>query len=97
MKQVGKERVYWAYISTLWSIIERSQERNSNRAGPWRQKLMQRPWRGVAYWFALHGLVSLLSYRTEDHQARDATIGNALQLNIMEAFSEMERRISPFQ
>ena len=30
-------------------------------AGTWRQELMQRPWRGIALWFALHGLLSLLS------------------------------------
>jgi hypothetical protein len=33
----------------------------------WRQELMQRPWRGVAYWLAHHGLLSLSSYKTEDH------------------------------
>ena len=30
-----------------------------------------RPRRGAAYWLALHGLFSLLSYRTQDHQPRD--------------------------
>ena len=29
---------------------EGSQDRNSNRAGSWRQELMQRPWRDAAYW-----------------------------------------------
>jgi hypothetical protein len=37
------------------------------------QELMQRPWRGVTYWLASHGLVSLLSYRTRDYQLRDGT------------------------
>jgi hypothetical protein len=27
-----------------------SQDRNSNRAGTWKQELMQRPWRNTAYW-----------------------------------------------
>jgi hypothetical protein len=27
---------------------------------------MQRPWRGADYWFALHSLLSLLSYKTQD-------------------------------
>ena len=29
-------------------------------AGTWRQELMQRPWRDVAYWLASLGLLSLL-------------------------------------
>jgi hypothetical protein len=48
-KQAGERRVYLAYTSTLSSIIEGSQSRNSNRAGAWRQELMQRSWRGAAY------------------------------------------------
>jgi hypothetical protein len=51
-KQVGKERVYSAYISIKLFITEGSQDRNSNRAGTWRQELMQRPWRGAAHWLA---------------------------------------------
>jgi hypothetical protein len=34
---------------------------------------MQRPWLGTAYWLVPHGLLSLFSYRTPDHQARDGT------------------------
>jgi hypothetical protein len=30
----------------------RKSGQNSNRTGPWRQELMQRPWRGAAYWLA---------------------------------------------
>jgi len=30
-------------------VTEGSQDRNSNRAGTWRQELMQRLWRGAAY------------------------------------------------
>lgn len=48
---LGEERVYFAYISTLLFIIKGSQERNSNRAGIWRQELMKKPWR-AAYWLA---------------------------------------------
>jgi hypothetical protein len=36
-----------------------------------KQELMQRPWRDVHYWLASPGLLSLLSYRTQDHQPRD--------------------------
>lgn len=31
-------------------IIERSQDRNTSRAGTWRQGLMQRPWMGATCW-----------------------------------------------
>ena len=52
-KQVGEERVDLAYTSILLFIIKGSQDRNSNRAGTWRQELMQRPWgRGAAYYLA---------------------------------------------
>jgi hypothetical protein len=43
-----------------------------------KQKLMQRPWRDVPYWLASPGLLSLLSYRTQDHQPRDGTTHNGL-------------------
>jgi hypothetical protein len=35
------------------------------------QELMQRPWRDVLYWLASPGLLSLLSYRTQNYQPRD--------------------------
>jgi hypothetical protein len=35
--------------------------------------MMQRPWRGAAYWIAPNGLLSLLSYRSQDQQPRDGT------------------------
>jgi hypothetical protein len=38
-----------------------------------KQELMQRPWRDVIYWLASPGLLSLLSYRTEDYQPRNGT------------------------
>ena len=58
------------------SIIKGIQDMNSSRAETWRQGLMQRPWKGAAYWLAPHGLLSLLSYRTQDHQPRDGTTHN---------------------
>jgi hypothetical protein len=36
-----------------------------------KQELMQRSWRDVLYWLASPGLLSLLSYRTQDYQPRD--------------------------
>ena len=72
-KQVGEERVYSAYTFTLLFIPKGSQDRSSQRAGTWRQELMQRPWRDVFYWLASPGLFSLLSYRTQDYHPRDGT------------------------
>jgi hypothetical protein len=34
---------------------------------------MQRLWRDSADWFVLHGLLSPLSYRPQDHQLKDRT------------------------
>jgi hypothetical protein len=48
--QVGEEMGYLAYIFLLLLIIKEGQDRNLNKEGTWRQKLMQRPLRGVAYW-----------------------------------------------
>jgi hypothetical protein len=67
-KQVGEERVYSVYTSTLLFItkevrLELKQVR--------KQEMMQRPWRDVPYWLASPGLLSLLSYRTQDYQPRD--------------------------
>ena len=39
---------------------------------------MQRPQGGAAYWLALYALVSLLSYRTQDHPLRGGTTHNGL-------------------
>lgn len=41
-KQVGKEIVHLAYTSILLFIIKRSQDKNSNRTGTWKQELTQR-------------------------------------------------------
>jgi hypothetical protein len=32
---------------------------------------MQRPWKDITYWLASSGLLSLVSYRTQDYQPRD--------------------------
>jgi hypothetical protein len=42
-KQVEEERVYSAYTSTLLFITKGSQDRNSYRAGTWKQEQEQRP------------------------------------------------------
>jgi hypothetical protein len=69
----GGETLFGLHMSTSLLIIERSQGRNSGRAGTKRQELMQKPWKGVTYWHVPHVLLSLLSYRTQDHQSRGST------------------------
>jgi hypothetical protein len=56
----GRERA-------LLFIIKGSQDWNSLREGTWRQELMQKSWRVTAYSIASAGLLSLLSYRTQDY------------------------------
>jgi len=62
--------VYLAYTSILLFIVEGSQDRNLNRAGTWRQMLTQRAYSRAAYWLSNHGLLSLLSYRTNGQSAQ---------------------------
>ena len=76
MFEVKMSQFIWLVLSLF--IIEGSQDRNSNRAGTWRQELMQRPWSSAAHWLAPHGLIRLLSYRTQDHQIRDGTTHHGL-------------------
>lgn len=44
---LGEERVYFAYFSISLFLIKDSRGGNSDRAGMWRQGLMQRSWRGL--------------------------------------------------
>jgi hypothetical protein len=75
-KQVGEERVYSAYISTLL-FITKERKSGLELKQVRKQELMQRPWRDVTYWLSSPGLLSLLSYRTQDYQPRDSTTHNA--------------------
>jgi hypothetical protein len=52
LKQIGEEGVSLYYSSILLFIIEGNQDRNSNRAGFWKQEQIQKPWAGAAYWLA---------------------------------------------
>jgi hypothetical protein len=70
-KQTGEERVYSAYSSTLLFITKGSQDWKLKQVR--KQELLQRPWRDVPYWLASPGVLSLLSYRTQDYQSRDGT------------------------
>ena len=69
-KQVGEERVYSAYTSILLFITKGSSGLELKQVR--KQELMQRPWRDVLYWLASPGLLSLLSYGTQDYHPRDA-------------------------
>jgi hypothetical protein len=67
----------------MWLTLPRpspspKEVRNSERAGTWRQELMQKPWRDAAYWLVCASLlVQLLSYRTQD-PAQNSTTHNGL-------------------
>jgi hypothetical protein len=70
-KQVGEERVNSAY--TFHIAVNHQRMSGLQLKQVRKQELMQRPWRDVPYWFASPGLLSLLSYRTQDCQPRDGT------------------------
>jgi hypothetical protein len=70
-KQVGEERVYSAY--TFHIAFDHQRKSGLGLKQVRKQELMQRPWRDVLYWLACSGLLSLLSYRTQDCQPRDGT------------------------
>jgi hypothetical protein len=67
-KQVGRKEFIWLTLpyccsSPRKSGLELKQVR--------KQELMQRPWRDVSFWLASPGLLSLLSYRTQDYHPRN--------------------------
>jgi hypothetical protein len=70
-KQVGEERVYSAY--TFHIAVNHQRMSGLELKQVRKQEQMQRPWRDVTYWLASPGLLSLLSYRTQDYQPRDGT------------------------
>ena len=66
-KSVGEERVYLAYSSTALFIMEGSQDRNSKQDRNLEIGADTEAKRDAAYWLTSHGLLSLLSYRTQGH------------------------------
>jgi hypothetical protein len=87
---------------------EGSQDRNSNKAGTWRQELMQRSWRSTSYWLGPLACSAciLIELRTTSPGVASHTMGwalpnqslikkNALQLHLMRDFSQW--RFPPFQ
>lgn len=73
-KQVGEERVYSLFHIAVHHQGKAGLELKQVR----KQELMQRTWRDVSYWLASPDLLSLLSYRTQDHQPRDGSAHNGL-------------------
>jgi hypothetical protein len=70
-KQVGEERVYSAYTSKF--ITKGGQA--GQEAGADAEAMEG------CYWLASPGLLSLLSYRTQDYQLRDGTTHNRPSLS----------------
>jgi hypothetical protein len=72
-KQVREERVYSAYTSTLLFITK--EVRTGTQAGQEAGVDAE----AMEGWYLLpcfHGLLSFLSYRTQDHQTRDGITHN---------------------
>jgi hypothetical protein len=69
-KQVGEERAYSSYPSTVHHQRKSGLELTQGR----KQELMQKSWRDITYWLTSPGLLSVLSYTTQDYQPRDGTI-----------------------
>jgi hypothetical protein len=65
-KQVGEERLYSTYTSTHHQ--RKSGQDTGQELGADAEAM-----EGVSYWLASPGLLSLLSYRTQDYQPRDGT------------------------
>jgi hypothetical protein len=72
-KKAGEERVYSAYTSTLLFITKevRTGTQAGQEAGADAEAM--EGWHLLA---CFHGLLSFLSYRTQEHQTRDGTTYN---------------------
>ena len=75
-KQTKEERVYSVYNFHIAVHHQRKSGLEPKQVR--RQELMQRPWRDVTYCLASPGLLSLLSYTTQDYQLRNGTTHNGL-------------------
>jgi hypothetical protein len=72
-KQVGKKGLFSLHFHIA---VHHQRESGLELKQVRKQELMQRPWKDVPYWLASPGLLSLLSYRTQDYQPRDGTNHN---------------------
>ena len=60
-KQVEEKHVCSGHVSSLREVAMQKLKQGTRR-----QELMQRLWRGAAYWMAPHALHSLISYTAHD-------------------------------
>ena len=63
------------YVSLHFHIVVHNQRNSGQELKQERnlEKELMKPWKSVAYWLALHSLLSLLSSRTQEHHPR---VGN---------------------
>jgi hypothetical protein len=102
--KLGKKGLFSLYLQIIvhhWRKSRQELKQNWNMEAGADARL----WKDAAYSLASSGLLSLLSYRTQDHQPRNGTTHhgpshqlitnweNALQLHLMEVFPQL--RILP--
>jgi hypothetical protein len=68
------------FIWFILPIVGGNQDRNSNSVETWMQELMQKAWRGAAYWLVSHVLLIclLIEFRTTNPGMAPPTVGWAL-------------------
>jgi hypothetical protein len=84
---LGRKGLIWLIFPQPSLFISKgSQDPNSNRAGTWWHEVMQRPWRGAAYWLTPHGLLRLHSYSTQGHLFRGGPTHSGLRPPTLSVF-----------
>jgi hypothetical protein len=90
-KQLGEERVYFthhSYNSPTKAVRVETHKGRNLEAGADAEAT-----EGAASWLASHGLLSLLSYRTQGYQPRSDTtynrLSSCLQPDLMEAVTQL--------
>ena len=73
--QLEEERVHFS-LQLSCHVPSLREVRAGTQAGTWRQE--QRSWRNSVYWLTTHGLLSLLSFTTQDHLPRVGTTHSEL-------------------
>jgi hypothetical protein len=72
---LGREEFIWLMLPYHSSS---SKKVRTLKQGRNLEELMQRPWRGDAYWLSPRGLLSLLSHRIQDHRPSNCPNDNGL-------------------
>jgi hypothetical protein len=70
MAKLWRKRFIWLILLHSRSSLKKVKSGTPTGQEPGGKKLMERWWRGAGYWLASHGLLSLFSYRTQNHQPR---------------------------